>query len=682
MPTQNRYQVKAVGEDKATLYIYGDIGEDFWAEESNDAKTIVDKLNSMNVSHIDARLFSYGGSVADAVAIFNALERHPATIDTYNDGVCMSAMSLIYMAGRNRYAAANSMLMIHAPLSFSWEPLNAMQHRTHADMLDMYADAMNSSYARSGKSSEEIESLLKDGIDHYYTAELAVSEGFATEITDAVEIAASGLKLDRFQPPAAWVAANHLNREETTMPDKQKAPATTTQAAAETVTQPVQAAAQPAAEPVQQPAAQTPDQVLAAEQTRRTAVRAAFAPFTGREGVQAVLDAALDNPHTTVEAAQDNLLKHLGSNSEPLAGDPRISVGATEGDKFIEAASSAVLMRTGVAKQEGGNEFRGMTMMDMARASLDIAGVNHRGMDKRDVVGAAMTHSTSDFPNLLEDIMHKTLLAAYRRREFTWRRFCKVGNLSDFRPHGRYRVGSFGNLDAKTENNEFKHKTISDALKESIQLATKGNLISISREMIINDDMGALVELTQQMAHAAGRTVESAVYTYLASNPTMSDGKALFHADHGNLAASGAAVTAALITAGKNAMASQQDYTGNDYLDIIPSVFVGGIGNADEATRINEMRYDDEANKRQEKPNTNRGLFSDVVGSPRVAAPWYMFADPMDAPVLEVGFLDGNEDPYLEVKDNFTQDGATYKVRLDYAVGAVGWEGAYKNPGE
>lgn len=681
MPTQNRYQVKAVSDDAATLYIYGDIGYDFWAEESNDAITIVDKLQNMNASEITVRINSYGGSVADGVAIYNALKRHSAKIITVNDGVAMSAASLIFMAGDERHAAANALLMIHAPMDFSWDGLNAKEHRERAEMLDKYSEGMITSYLASGLPREEIESLLKDGNDHYYTADEALADGFATVITEAVEIAASGMKLDRFSPPAAWVAANHLN-EEITMAEKHQKPAPTPPMAAEPVTEPVQAAAQPAAEPAPQPAAQSENDVHAALSARNEDIVAAFEPFMGREGVPALMTSALKDTKITAAQAQKTLLNHLGQNSEPLAGEPRITVGATEGDKFVEAASSAVLMRTGVAKHEGGNEFRGMTMMDMARASLDIAGVNHRGMDKREVVGAAMTHSTSDFPILLEDIMHKVLLTAYRRREFTWRRFCKTGNLSDFRPHGRYRIGSFGNLDSKTENNEFKHKTLSDALKESIQLATKGNLITISREMIINDDMGALVELTQQMAYAAGRTIESAVYAYLATNPTMSDGTALFHADHGNLAGSGAAVTSALITAGKNAMASQQDHDGNDYLDIIPSVFVGSVGNADEATRINEMRYDDEAQKRQEKPNTNRGLFNDVVGSPRVAAPWYMFADPMEAPVLEVGFLDGNEDPYLEVKDNFTQDGATYKVRSDFAVGAVGWEGAYMNPGE
>lgn len=682
MPKQSRYQVSALADGQATIYIYGDIGQDFWAEESNDAKTLVDKLNNMEAADITVRINSYGGSVADATAIYNAMMRHPATITTVNDGVAMSAASLIFMAGDKRHAAANSLLMIHAPLSFSWDALNAAQHREAAEMLDKYADAMVSSYMRSGMNEQEIEALLKDGEDHYYTAEESLSNGFATEVTEAVEIAASGLKLERFSLPAAWVAANHLNNEESTMAKNHQEPATAAPTAAAPVQEPVQAAATPApAEPVAK-ADDVKASVLAAESQRRTDVRAAFEPFKNREGVQALMDKALDNPSTTPEAANRDLLTHLGKTSEPLAGDVSIEVGATAGDKFVRGAADAILARSGQGKRDRSNPFNGNSMMDIARAALDVAGVNHRGMDKLDVVGAALTHSTSDFPILLENVMHKALLTAYATAPDTWNLFCKTGNLSDFRAHGRYRTGSFGNLDSKTEGNEFKHKTFGDAVKESITLGTKGNIIGISREMIINDDLGAFMDLVQQMGRAAKRTVEADVYALLASNPTLSDGVALFHADHGNLAGSGAAVSATTLSAGRNAMQSQTDVNGNDYLDIQPAIFVGGLAARDAAAAVNAMEFDDESNKNQRKPNITRGMFSEVVGSPRVSGtPWYMFADPADAPVIEVGFLDGNEEPFLEMKEGFTQDGVLYKVRHDYGVGAIGYEGAYKNAG-
>lgn len=679
MPKENRYEIKALAGERPVLYIYGDIGEDFWAEESNDAKSLVPKIAAINAPEIDVRLFSYGGSVADALAIFNALDRHPAKIFTYNDGVCMSAMSLIYMVGDVRYAAENALLMIHAPITGTYG--NAMEHRESADRLDRFADAMLTSYMRSGQTREQVEPLVKDGADHYFTAEEALSSGFATEITEAVAIAASAVKQDRFSLPAAWVAANHLNREEIKMPKEQTPTATNTDPVVATTTDPaVKDPKTTETDPKVQ--AKSPTEVLAAEKVRRQNVRAAFEPFKDREGVQAILDKVLDDPTVDVSAASDRLLKHLGSEGGPLAGNPKITVGATEGEKYVEAATNAILARSGNAQRDRANPFNGSTLMDLARASLDMAGISHRGMDKREVVGAAFTHSTSDFPVLLENVMHKSLLAAYAKAQDTWTRFCKTGDLSDFRAHNRYRTGSFGNLDKKTENNEFKFKTLDDAVKQSISLDTKGNIIGISREMIINDDLGVFLDLVQQMGRAAKRTVESDVYALLASNPVMADGKALFHADHGNLASSGSVPTMLAIEAGRVAMAQQKDISGNDFLDIRPSIFLGGMGTGGQARSINRSEYDPDTANKLQKPNMVLGLFSDVVDSPRITGnEWYEFADPADAPVIEVGFLDGNQEPYLEMKEGFTQDGAMYKVRLDYGLAAIGYEGAYKNPG-
>jgi len=677
MANKKRYEVKAMDDGKPVIYIYGDIGEDYWAEESNDAKTLVAKIDAIprDVPEIDFRLFSYGGSVADAVAIFNAADRHPAKINTYNDGVAYSAMSLIYMVGDNRYTAENAMLMIHAPMAGTYG--NAVEHRRRADMLDRYADAMNSSYTRSGQSTETIDELLKDGLDHYYTADEALADGFATEITADLDIAASGIKLDRFNPPAALVAANQLQKKENDMTVKNKQ---ATDGTVATTDETVTAAAKPV-EAVQ--TAPSEIEVLARESQRRADVRAAFQPFVAKEGVQAVLDKVLDDHNVTVAAAQNQLLTHLGAQSMPIAGNAHIVVGETGGEKFIHAATQAIMARSGLEKRDGANEFRGASMMDIARASLEQAGFNHRGLDKREVVGAAFTHSTSDFPILLENVMNKILLAAYARAQNTWTRFCKTGDLSDFRAHGRYRTGSFGNLDSKTENNEFKSKTMSDAVKESITLGTKGNLIGLSREMIINDDLGAFSDMLQSMGRAANRTVEADVYALIASNPTMSDGVALFHASHGNLASSGAAPSMATIEAARVAMAMQKDISNSDFLDLRPSVFVGGMSTGGEARSINDSQYDPDTTGKLQKPNKVRGLFSDVVDSPRIAgADWYTFADPMEAPVIEVGFLDGNQEPYLEMKEGFTQDGVQYKVRLDYVVGAIGFEGAYKNSGQ
>lgn len=302
-----------------------------------------------------------------------------------------------------------------------------------------------------------------------------------------------------------------------------------------------------------------------------------------------------------------------------------------------------------------------------------------------EIVAAAFTQGTSDFPVLLENAMHKALQSAYAKAALTWNRFCAVGSVSDFRAHNRYRTGSFGSLDTVNELGEFVNKSIPDGEKASIQAGTKGNIINLSRQAIINDDLGAFVGLSGMLGRAAARTVEVDVYALLALNaglgPTMGDGKTLFHADHGNIGA-GAAISMASIDADRVLMASQRDVSGNDYLDLRPAVLLVPIGLGGTARSINDAQYDPDTANKLQKPNIVNGLYRDIVDTPRLGGTRrYSFTDPTEAPVLEVAFLDGVQDPYLEVQDGFDVDGARYKVRLDYGVAAVDFRGAVTNAG-
>ena len=214
---------------------------------------------------------------------------------------------------------------------------------------------------------------------------------------------------------------------------------------------------------------------------------------------------------------------------------------------------------------------------------------------------------------------------------------------------------------------------------------TKGNIINLSRQAVINDDLGAFVGLAGTLGRAAARTVETDVYALLALNgglgPTMSDTKSLFHADHDNVG-SGAAISMLSIDADRVILASQLDVGGNDYLDLRPAVLLLPISLGGTARSINEALYDPDTANKLQKPNVVRGLFRDVVDTPRLTGTRrYMFADPVDAPVIEVAFLDGAQEPYLEVQDGFDVDGARYKVRLDFGIAAIDYRGAVTNAG-
>ncbi len=467
----------------------------------------------------------------------------------------------------------------------------------------------------------------------------------------------------------------------------------------------------------------TPEEIKAAEDAQRSAPPAPPAPpvppvneeqvrqaatIAERARVKEITDsvrtAGLDEKFateliekgTTIDAARKAIIDEW-AKKDPNAGQrTSATVTADEGDKRRNAMTDALVLRVmpDVASKpevmskdrvEAARSYVGHSLMDMAKDSLTRAGVDLSGLSKMDIVGRAITSSTSDFPVLLEGTNRRILLAAYSNVADTWKRFCMTGSVSDFRANKRLRMGSFSNLDVVGENQEYKTKSIPDAEYETISAKTKGNIINVSRQMIINDDLQGFARLAQMLGRAAARSIESDVYALLLSNsgngPTMSDGKALFHADHKNIG-TGSALGVAGLDADRVLMAQQMDPSNNDYIGITPSVLLVPIGLESSAKVLNSSTYDPDATNKLQKPNVALGMFNDIVGTPRLTGTTrYLFASPSEEPVIEVAFLDGNQSPYLESEQAFTVDGMSWKVRMDYGVGAIGWRGILKNAG-
>ena len=663
-------QAAGTEEKAADIHIYGNIG-DRWDENGVIAADLVREIAALDVDAITLRINSYGGSVPDGLAIYNALKRHRAAVAVHVDGVAISCASYIAMAGDTITMAKNSQMMIHAPWSFAYG--NAVDLREQADILDRYAKAMAHAYAdKSGKSYEDALALITDGKDHWFLADEAVAEGFADAVGDEVAIAASlarSFDLTRFTPAAAAAPAAQRgtspNAAPAAPPKEHSMPEATKQAA-----------------PAAAPYARTKDD--------NAQVLAFFQPFMHLPAVQALQTEVLADPGLTVDAIQARLLAEVGKGitpANPQNAAPRVATVQDETDKAREAAINAMLVKSGVVASadkrrtlQAGNPAMNLSLVEMAKASLQRAGIRADHLDKMGVVAAAFTQGTSDFPALLEAAMHKALQAAYDTAPLTWSRFCATGTVSDFRAHNRYRLGSFGNIDAVTELGEFVNKAIPDGEKASIQVGTKGNIINLSRQAIVNDDLGAFVGLAASLGRAASRTVEADVFALLALNaglgPVMADGKPLFDAAHGNIGTAGA-LSVTSIEDARVRLASQKDVSGNDYLDLRPAALLVPMGLGGQARVINGAEYDPDTANKLHKPNMVRGLFADVVDSPRITGTrFYAFADPAIAPTLEVAFLEGRQDPYLERQEGFDVDGSRFKVRLDYGIAAIDYRGA------
>lgn len=401
---------------------------------------------------------------------------------------------------------------------------------------------------------------------------------------------------------------------------------------------------------------------------------------------------------TTIEAARAAIIDELAKN-DPFAGNKPANVGTDRSAEFrMQATEAALVLRVQPeivsAKDKPysddvvreANNYRHMTLLDLAKDALVRAGQSIVGLDPMQIVARAFTSSTSDFPVLLEGTNRRVLLANYNAVSDTWRRFCATGSVSDFREYKRLRMGTFSDLEGVNENGEFRNKNITDADFEKVSIATKGNIINVSRQMIINDDLAGFTRLASMLGRAAARSIENDVYALLKSNsglgPVLVDGKTLFHADHGNIATDAGAPTVTRFDAMRVQMAQQMDKDKNDFLDIRPSLWLGPLSLGSAVRILNGSQYDPDAANKLQRPNIVNGLLSDVIDTPRLTGnAYYMFANPSEEPVIEVSFLNGVQTPFMESQNGFTVDGVRWKIRLDYGVGGVGFRGAIRNAG-
>lgn len=402
----------------------------------------------------------------------------------------------------------------------------------------------------------------------------------------------------------------------------------------------------------------------------------------------------------TVEAARAEIFAKLESQQAQTPTTSRISTvpGEDARDKWLRGQMNWLLVRSGlaglVAKHEGvkesdvdPGEFRGMSLLDIAKETLTRANITFRGKDRMDIAGLAFRgnyQTTSDFAVLLENTMHKILRAAYALQPDTWSRWCGTATVSDFRTHNWYRMGSLTELEGLTEHGEFKNKSIPDGEKATYSVGTKGNIIAITRQTIVNDDLGSMTRLTGMLGRAGKLTIEKRAYALLGQNsglgPTQSDSQPLFHSNRSNVG-TGAALGVAGLDADRVVMGSQLDPNGQDYLDLRPDVLLVPLGLGGQARVFNSMEFDDTSNKFM-KPNVVRGLFREVVDTPRLSGTRrYLFADRNTAPVFLVSFLEGNQEPVLETQDGWRTDGVELKARLDFGVDVVDYRGAVTNAG-
>lgn len=547
-------------QSTAELLIYGEIGLS-WDDNSVAAQDVAEQLSKLpqDLGQIDVRINSYGGSVADGLAIYNRLKAHPAKVRVYIDGVAASIASTIAMAGDEIIIPESALMMIHAP--WGAHVGNAEHMRQFAEKLDHHASAMVAAYtAKSRRPASEISKLLMDGKDHWFTAEDAIASGFADSITStgsmpALESASafSAAIKSRTPPRIAAALRRHTQTGANEMPDNTPTPAV--------------------------PAASVPVPATPASASGGVVAQMMLAQYGHLPEMRTLVGQHLAGKITEEELGA-RALAQIGAMGEPLnAGGFTLdhpNGSAPSGSEFMAGAVDALLARAGVrvaTPHPAARDFANTSIVEIARASISRSGRQSRsiGSDSPEAtIRAAM--STSDFPWILENALNKAIRLGMESASVSHRTWCRVTSAKDFKPQSRVLLGGAPELKAVAELGEYEHGPLAED-RTSLVVSKFGRIVSVSWEALVNDDLGAFLSIGPGLGLAALRAEADKLYGLLTAagldGVTMQDGLALFDAAHSNTISvatgTGKPLTAAALSAARAKLRRQTGIDGAQF---------------------------------------------------------------------------------------------------------------------
>lgn len=677
--------------DGARIDMHGEIG---WEITPPD---VVRALREAGAAPVTVSLNSYGGSAFDGIAIHNLLARHPAPVTVIIEAIAASAASVIAMAGARIVMPGNALLMIHRAASVAYG--TGDDARAAVEMLDRVDRAAAETYAaRTGLPVEEILALMD--AETWFTAEEAVAQGFATEAAPPAEIVLSIDRLAAFRNPPRSLLGHFPAAASAASPPADPA---ATQESARMNERPAAAPAAPPADPtLSAPAGAIIPATLA--QLEALAERAGLGPdwtlaqLRAGATLAAAKDAALDAAVLAGRAAATTARVSAAAAAAPdLSGVGRVQITRDERETRIDLMVNALMHQhrpDKVKLEDGARQFRGLSLVDLARECLESAGMRTRGLGRYEIAQAALAgpgqvrlaggeHTISDFPRILANTANKSLRNAYVEAPQTFRVWARQQNLPDYKTFNVAALSAAPGLRPVAENGEIEFGSFGEE-NEAWALARYGRIAAISAVAIINDDLGAFTRIPAAWGAAASRLESDIVYFQLLANANLSDGVPLFHATHANLiTGAGSALTpdaagVSAVGAAEEALGVQTDPSGAILGQVGRTLLVptalgteagqlfssatvpGSIGQANPFIG----RYQVVTEARLQRSITLGA--STVTGS---AAQWYLMADAGDT--IAYGGLDGADGPQVSSAVDFDTDGVKVKVVHSFGAKAI-----------
>ena len=453
-----------------------------------------------------------------------------------------------------------------------------------------------------------------------------------------------------------------------------------TQQPAETRAAPVPAA----------PAAAAPVVAAVADGTRA----AEIVELCQRHGF-ADLSVDLLRSNSTIEQARAAILDRMDARDQQRRGGGNVSVQtvADEHDTRMRGMEEAILNRMDPRAQltDNGRRFRGMSLTEMAREALQGLGVNTRGMTRNDLATAAFRtraagyHTTGDFPSLLGGVGSRRLRAAYESSPSTYQLWARrAANLQDFRITNVLGVGGAPELKKLNEAGEYTYGTISEDAT-GYRAFSYGRAIAMTRQLFVNDDLNAFDRLLTRFGESARRLENRLVYDQITGNPAMQDGKALFHADHGNLLAATSTLTLENMGKLRTQMRKQKDFDGKTQLNLAPAYLIVPSELEQTAYAFTSSNYTpakltDVNEFRQGGRTAVEPIVEPILDEVSTAA-WYMAARSGQIDTVEYAYVDGSEGVRTETFASEDIDGVKVRATLDFAAKVIDWRGLQKANG-
>ncbi|MBO6717903.1 MAG: Mu-like prophage major head subunit gpT family protein [Rhizobiaceae bacterium] len=378
---------------------------------------------------------------------------------------------------------------------------------------------------------------------------------------------------------------------------------------------------------------------------------------------EAVLDALVEE----TQANHGGSVIYAGHNARTL-DNPEIRVRAI-GEALRHRLDPAAEL------SEPARQFAGMTVPEIARRCIEVRGEATAGMSPAQLVTRAL-HSTSDFPLILADTVNRTLRSAYMAAPSALKQLARKTTARDFKAKHSLVLSEGPELKKVNEHGEFTRGSFRES-KESYRIDTFGRVFGITRQALINDDLSAFDQVPTKLGRAAEAFESAFLASLVESNPKMSDNKALFHADHRNLASSPAALDITPLSDARLAMRKQVGLAG-ELISVTPKFLLV----PSELETIAEKLLATLAAAKMDDVNPFSKSLGLVV-EPRLtsATAWYVSAATGEIDGLEYAYLEGYEGPVIESRAGFDIDGVEIKVRLDFGAGFVDHRGWYKNAG-